>query len=541
MTDGDLRAPAAGVDTVGWDDVYERLCSADPAALGVDELEVLAQAAFWLGKPEESLDARRHAYMAHKLAGAEEEAAKAAWLLFIGHFDLGEIAVAGGWVKRSQQHSAAAPDTAGAGYAALAEAEWARNQGDLEEALAHTDRAIELGTASVDPDLVAIAQATRGRILVDGGRITGGVEALDEAMVAVVGEELSRFITGRVYCLLVSTCHELGDVSRAGEWTAAAAKWCEELGGDSWYPGLCRLHRCELESLRGEWMLAERQALRAVEELVPFGDYWVGEGLYLVGEIRRHKGDSAGAEEAYEQAHQLGRDPLPGLALLRAEKGDADGALKTLQLALVPGNGTPLRRARLLAAHATVALQAEAVEDAEMSSRELEELAESTGVMLLQGLAARARGAALIAHDQPEEALNALRISCQILRDLSIPYEEAHARLLVGVASREAGDEATADLELSAAAATFGKLGATLDAERASALLNRQKVLPRGLTEREVEVLALVAEGLTNREIAESLFISEHTVARHLSNVFRKLDVTSRSAAATFALEHDLT
>jgi DNA-binding NarL/FixJ family response regulator len=531
------RSAVAGAD---WQTTYERLCDLDPVTLSATDLDTLAEAAFWLGKPRDSLDARRHAYTAHKQAGDHDQAARAAWLLFIGHFDLSEMAVAGGWVKRGQQHAAATPDSAGAGYVALADADWVRYQGELRDAMARADRAIELGRRHNDPDLVALGQATKGRILVDGGKITDGVGELDEAMVAAVGDELSRFVTGRVYCLLVSTCHELGDVRRAGEWTATAVSWCEKLGEDSWYPGLCRLHRCELESLRGEWMLAEQEALRAAKELVPFGDYWVGEGMYLVGEIRRHKGDLANSEEAYEEAHQLGRDPLPGLALLRAERGDVEGAAKALRLGLAPGGGTPLRRARLLAAHVAVELEAGDVEAADRSSQELNTLADASGVMLLKAMAAKARGAVLLARDQVEDALAALRVACNILRDLSCPYEDAHARLLIGMATRKAGDDQTAQLEFAAAVTIFEELGATLDAERAKALLNRKRPLPRGLTEREIEVLALVAKGQTNRDIAGSLYISEHTVARHLSNVFRKLDVTSRSAAVAFALEHDL-
>lgn len=541
MFEGDQSGLDPPVASADWQETYDRLRSVESANLSVDDLEILAHAAFWLGKPKECLDAHRHAYTAHKGAGDDEMAAKAAWLLFTGHFDLSEIAVAGGWVKRAQLHAAAVPDSAGAGYVALADADWARHQGEADEGLTHAQQAIELGRRHDDPDVVALGQATRGRILVDQGAITSGVEALDEAMVAAVGGELTRFATGRVYCLLVSTCHEMGDVRRAGEWTAAAVKWCEELGADSWYPGLCRLHRCELESLRGEWMLAEQEALRAAEELAPFGDYWVGEGMYLVGEIRRHQGDQAGAELAYEQAHQLGRDPQPGLALLRLERGDTEGAAKALQLALAAGGGTPLRQARLLAAHVRVGIEIEDIEAAEQSAGELADLVDTTGVTLLQGMADRARGAVLVAQDRPEEALSTLRVACKTLRDLSVPYEEAHARLLVGMATRKAGDEETAQLDFAAAAKVFEDLGATLDAERARAQINQQAVLPKGLTEREVDVLALVAEGRTNRNIAETLFISEHTVARHLSNVFRKLDVTSRSAATAFALEHDLT
>lgn len=203
--------------------------------------------------------------------------------------------------------------------------------------------------------MIALGRAITGQTLIAVGRVPEGIAELDSAMLSAVGGELSRFVTGRVYCILVTSCHELGDIRRAGEWTTTAVRWCESLGEESWYPGVCRLHRCELDSMRGDWQRAEREARAATEELAPFGPFWVGEGLYLIGEIQRQKRDFSAAEQAYAEAHARGREPLPGLALLRAGRGDTEGALAVLSRALHDTGTAPLHTARLLEAHVGIA------------------------------------------------------------------------------------------------------------------------------------------------------------------------------------------
>lgn len=532
------RFPATSV--TDWRETYRELAGRDLAALEAPDLERLGEAAFWTGQPREAIAARRRAYAAHRDTGNQAAATRIAWLLFYNHFDLDEVAAAGGWLKRAQRHATELGDTVEEGYVAVAEADWALYRGELEEAGENARRATDVGRRHADHDLTALAGATEGRILVDGGQISEGLALLDEVMVAAAADELSPFVTGWVYCLLLYTCQEVGDLRRASEWTEAAMRWSEARGEESWYPGLCQLHHCEVRTLRGDWSSAEEDALRAAAELAPFGDYLVAEGHYLAGEIRLRRGDVAGAEDAFRRAHELGRDPQPGMALARLAQGDPNSAANTLRLALGSGEGTPLRRARLLAAHVDSELATGNVDAAAESAARLEDLAQHAGVMMLSALAARARGEVLLAQDDADGALPVLQEACSIYRELSCPYEIAETRILVGSAARRAGDEDTARLEFQAALATFERLGAEPAAERARGLLQRRSTRPRGLTEREVEVLALVARGKTNREVAEALFISEHTVARHLSNIFRKIDVASRSAATAFAFEHQL-
>lgn len=528
------------MDRSDWREAHVALHDRDVGSLDLAELEDMAEACFWMCEPRYWLDARRRAYAIYRDAGDIEQAALISWHLFTGHFDLGETAVAGGWAGRAAQHGDQLPGTVAAGYAELAQGEWARFNGSLDAGLEHAARAIALGEANSDSDLVALGKATRGRFRVLSGDPAAGVSEMDEAMLSAAGGELSRFTTGRVYCLLVSTCHEMGDVRRAGEWTATAVRWCERLGEESWYPGLCRLHRCELDSLLGEWVRAEREARVAADELAPFGPYWVGEGLYLVGEIHRHRGDLADAEGAYAQAHEHGREPLPGMALVRAEKGDAAGAEKLLARSLDTGGYSPLRAAHMLDAHTTVALAAGHLDQAVESAVRLRDLADRARVPLLDALALRAQGATRLAAGETEESLGLLRRAAALLLDLSCPYEEGRARMLMGEALAAAGDAASAQLEFAAAASVFERLGARIDADRARNSMPGDNSLPNDLTAREAEVLALVARGKSNRMVAEELVLSEHTVARHLSNIFRKIHVTSRSAAAAFAFDHHL-
>jgi DNA-binding CsgD family transcriptional regulator len=532
--------PQPAPERVSWQKVYGDLSAAEADTLTAEELESLADAAFWLGCPRESIVARQRAYRRHRHAHDGRRTTMAAWRLFYSYFDLDATAAASGWIQRAHRHALEVPDEIESHYVALADADWALYNGRLDDALARARQADDAGRQFDDRDLEALGVATQGRVLVARGDVSEGVDRLDEAMAASLSGELSPFAIGWIHCLLLSTCQELGDVRRAAEWTDVAIRWSEESGEHSWYPGLCRLHRCEVQSLRGEWTVAEREALRAAEELAPFGDYLIADGHYLAGEIRRRRGDSAGAEEAFRRAHELGRDPQPGLALLRLAQGDAKSAATALGLALSGGSGGQVRRGRLLAAHIDAELRLGNVEAARASAEELRELAAASRALYLRAMAASSHGAVLLADDDIEGAVRVLREACDMCRDLSCPYEAAEARVLLGVAARRAGDEQTARLEFEAARAIFEQLGAVPGVDRVNGLLAADTLNRHGLTAREVDVLRQAAQGKSNQEIALSLFISQHTVARHLGNIFRKLDVTSRSAATAFAYENDL-
>jgi ATP/maltotriose-dependent transcriptional regulator MalT len=532
-------ATADGVDSL-WRRRYAELTASPLSTLKPDDLELLAQAAFWLGRPRETIAARARAYTCHRDANAHVRAARVCWQLFHNHFELNETAAASGWLNRAQRHVKEVPDSVERGYVAIAAAMWEGYAGRYDNAIAQAALGYELGQARDDRDLSAWGLALQGGMRVANGDVAEGVALLDEAMVETVSGDLGPFVTGWIYCYLLKTCQALGDVARATEWTDAAVRWCEQQGVDSWYPGLCRLHRCEVSSLRGEWASAEREALRVAEELAPFGDYLIAEGQYIAGEIRLRRGDYAGAEYAFRRSHELGHDPQPGLALLRLAQRDVQGAVNQLRLALVGGSHPPLPRARVLAALVKAELELGDTAAAARSVDELAKLARTSDSQLLWALLAMSHGAVLLAQDDLDQALPLLREAMVICQRLGCPYEAAEARMALGMAARRGGDEETARLEFDTARAAFARLGAHPDGERAAALAEPASRNPYELSDREVDVIRLVAKGLSNREIARALVISEHTVRRHLSNLYRKIGVTSRSAATAFAFEHKL-
>ena len=523
-----------------WVEAYERLRSLDPVELTAQDLEGLADAAWWLSRLDDSIAARQRAYAAYAAGSDDRAAARMAARLCVEHFTRREPAVAGGWLMRAQRHLREQPECAEHAFLAMVEANVARFSGDPEGSIAIARRAIEIAQRSGDRDLVAVAIHIEGLSHIASGKITEGIALLDEAMTSVLAGEVGAFFTGVIYCSVIEACLQLGDVGRAGEWSDAARAWCETVPPESPYPGLCRINRAEVAILRGAWPEAEAEASRASEELMRLDPAASGAAWYQVGEARRPAGNLEGAEEAFARAQQLGFEPQPGAALLRLAQKRAEAARSALGVAIAAESGNPLRRAKLLSAMVDVALASGELDEASVAVEELEAIAQAIPTAALAATVDTARGALLLANADAPAALELLRRACASWQDLRLPYEAAQARLLSGKAARAVGDEDGGRAELRAALAAFERLGAATDAAKASMLLEERGDLPGGLTEREAEVLRLVAAGKSNRQIAVELVISEHTVARHLQNIFTKLNVSSRSAATAFAFEHGL-
>jgi DNA-binding CsgD family transcriptional regulator len=523
-----------------WGAIAARLSARDPSTLAASELDELAEALFWLDDPRASTRTWHRAYAAHVLGGDDDRAAMAAWRAFYDHFLIGEHAIAAGWLRRVHRHVAADGQRPVAGYLAVAEADRCDAEGRPDVALRETGRAVDIGRRTGDRDLTALALSSRGRLLIARGQVPEGVALLDEAMASVIAGELTALFTGWVFCSALDACHGLADLRRATEWTDAALRWCDTLREGALFPGLCRVHRVELACLRGAWGDAENQVVRACEELLAHDPRYAGEAHYLAGELRRLRGDLDGAEAAYLRAHELGRSPQPGLALVRLEQGEVDAARHALRNASRPGPATPLPRARLLAAMVDAELAAGDPDAAEDAARALEVLADTTGSAYLDSLAAESRGAVALQRGEVAAAFGPLRAAYERHATAGLRFEAARVQVRLGVASRLAGDAEGARLELTAARATFERLGASIEARNAAALLGAPRTRVGGLTDREVEVLQLVALGHTNRRIGTELQISEHTVARHLSNIRLKLGVPSRAAATAFAVANHL-
>ena len=531
-------------DAIGreaWAEAYEAFLPLDQLALAPRDLQGLADAAWWGSKIDESIAARQRAYTGYSEAGDDPAAAASALRLCIEHFLRGEPAVGAGWLGRAQRHLDERPECVEHAFLAVMQATVARFGGELDAALALAKHGVTIAQRFGDRNFLAMAIHTEGLVHIAAGRVTEGMPLLDEAMTSVVAGELADYFTGAIYCNVIEACLLLADVRRAGEWSEAARAWCETIPPESPFPGICRVNRAEVARLRGDWPEAEAEAARAVDELARLGPAAAAPALYELGEIRRRTGDFAGAEEAFTRVHELGSDPQPGLALLRLAQGKVAAARTAFGVSGAGAPSSPPQRARLLAAKVDIALAAADLDEARAARDELESIAREFATPALAAASATADGAVRLAESDLPGAIESLRRARATWQDLKLPYETARIRVLCGLALRAAGHAEESALELRAALAVFERLGAAPDVATTAAMLAGGDQLPRGLTPREAEVLRLVAAGKTNRDIAVALVISEHTVARHLQNMFVKLDVSSRSGATAFAFEHDLT
>jgi DNA-binding CsgD family transcriptional regulator len=265
---------------------------------------------------------------------------------------------------------------------------------------------------------------------------------------------------------------------------------------------------------------------------------FASEALYQLGEVRRQRGDLDAAEEAFRRASDLGREPQPGLALVRLARGKTDAAAASVRRALAQESNR-LTRGRLLLAQVEIAIAGDDLTTAGVAANELAEIAREYGSVALEAATALAQGRAVLARGDASAALGPLQRAWELWNAADCPFEAAETRRAMGLACRELGDSDGAELALSSSLQAFEQLGARGEADRTAALL-RARPAVAGLTAREVEVLRLVSAGKSNREIAAELNLSVKTVARHLSNIFCKIDVSSRTAATAFAYEHGL-
>jgi DNA-binding CsgD family transcriptional regulator len=524
---------------LAWRDALEALGRADRAArLGGDDLELLAVSAYMLGRVDDFLGCLERAHRVHAESGDPLRAARCAVFLGMHLAVRGEMGQATGWFGRAQRIvEGEGGESAERGYLLLPLAIQREIAGDHEAARAAAASAVEVAVRVRDPDLLALATQLQGRNLIMAGRVDEGLALLDEAMLAVAAEELTPIITGIVYCGVIGGCEAAYDLRRAQEWTDALSRWCERQPDMVAFSGRCLAHRAEIMRVHGAWEDALAEAQRAGERCErAMSPMDAGQALYLQGEVHRLRGDVTAAEDAYRDANRLGREPQPGLALLRLAQGDSAAAGSAIRRA-VAESAEPLERARLLPACAEIAVAAGDAATAREAAGELAEIAARYRSPMLSAISGQVLGMVELAEGAPGAALPPMRRALRTWQELGAPYEAARTRVLLGLACRALGDEDTAGLELEAARSAFEQLGAAPDLTRMTPAATR----PAGdLTPRELDVLRLVAAGRSNRQIAAELVVSEHTVARHVQNILAKLRVPSRTAAAAYAFEHGL-
>ena len=540
--DADLDRGQRAFAQQAWATAYESLSSADEAdELVAEDLESLAIAAYMLGRVDEFLATLERAHHAYVASGGSRAAARAAVHLGVNLAMLGDVARAGGWFGRAQRlverEDAECPER---GYLLLPLALRHEAAGEYALVAEGAGEATAIGERSGDRDLFALGAHVQGIALLRLARFEEGFRLLDEAMLAAIGGELSPMVTGIVYCGAIAGCEEAYELRRAHEWTAALARWWEGQPELVAFSGRCLAHRAEILQLHGEWPEALEEARRARERCERAENQLAaGQAAYQLADVLRRKGEFAAADAAYRDANACGRQPQPGLSLLRLAEGDAQAAGASLRRALTE-TVPPLERSRLLPAYAEVMVALGDLEQAGPACRELTEIASDFPSAMLGAIAACAQGSVELAAGDADAALVTLRRALRVWQELGAPYEAARVRVLVALACRALEDEDTARLELEAARTVFEGLTARPDLRRIDALTRADGDDAHGLSRRELEVLRLVAAGRTNREIAATLVLSEHTVARHVQNIFGKLRVSSRTAATAFAFEHDL-
>jgi DNA-binding NarL/FixJ family response regulator len=352
-------------------------------------------------------------------------------------------------------------------------------------------------------------------------------------MLGVLAGEVDPEWGGDIFCATIHVCHELADYQRMADWTQATEEWCRQFGSDAIYAGVCRVHRLELRSVLGEWETVESDLSEVCSGLAGSNPWVAGEGWYQLGELRRLKGDGVAARDAYALAREAGIDPVPGEALLELHEGASAKAWTVITRAL--DGRDRVARVRLLRAAIEIALVTGREESGAAFRDELRSAAKDYASAGFTAWADQADGMISYAHGDAPSAVDSILKALAYFRRQRLKCEQARALAWLGAAYELGGDAAHAELVRVEASAVFDALGA-----QANLGVSRRAAPGTGpLTPRESEVLEEVARGASNREIAQRLFISEKTVGRHLANIYLKLGLTSRTAAAAWWRDED--
>ena len=523
---------------VDWTGRFAQFLS-DEASLSAAELDEFGQAAWFIGRDDVAARAWERGHLKHLEGGDGAGAVRCVFWLGFTLAEHGEVVKAQTWMARLFELCARfAGDPFVDACAELCRAQVAFASGEIpSSAVLYHDAA---GLAEqADPDVEVQATMGEGRALMRLGRIEEALACMDRVMLLIGTGGVTDRAAGPAYCATIASLLARGDIERARVWTQDLGQWCDAQRGLQPFRGECTLHRATVMQIGGEWASAVAAAdsvCRTEERPETLGNAW-----YRLGELHRVAGRAAQARDAYRQASAMGRVVQPGLALLHRDAGQLDVAWAGLERARAAAV-EPAFRAELLAAAVEVALAMRQVPRARVAADGLRDCAGVADTLYLWALSAQADGEVATAEAAIIDALTLLRTAWSLWRRLDAPYDAARTRFALGRAAREAGDEEGAQLEFDAARTVFEALGAVPDLarlERAAARTGTTAPDP-GLSRREREVLDLVAHGLSNRGIAERLFLSERTVARHVGNILAKLDVPSRSAATAYAFEHDL-
>jgi class 3 adenylate cyclase len=475
-----LELGRSAMDRHAWAEAIDAFKAADhDGGLEPGDLEHLGTAAWWAGRPDEATEALDRAFNGYTEAGQATDAARAAMTLGYQAFRRQAPSVGGGWLARAARLLESEPESPMHARLAVFDSFGALVAGRITEGIELADRAMQMAQTHNEPDANFLAMSFKGMALVFTGDWQAGLALIDEAATAAASGQLDLRVASDIYCNTIAACRNAGDLKRAAQWADEGERWMhrQAVGG---YPGICRVHRAELNRLRGRWPEAEQEARQACEELERFGLLdAVGYAHNEVGEVRLRMGDLDGASEAFERAYEFGYDAQPGMALLQLARGELDEAARSINRGLaatagIDGPGDRATRARLLPAQIDIALAAGDLETAGPAVTELESIAAEFQRPFFEAGALTARGELFLGEARPSDASPLLGRSWRLWQETDLPYESARARLRYAEALAADGDPAMARRDLRAARGVFERLGARRDLARVDTLLGEE-------------------------------------------------------------------
>jgi DNA-binding CsgD family transcriptional regulator len=563
----ELKRGRAFYGARSWGNAYRSLSLADTIEpLCANDLEYLAVPAYLTGHDDEYLEVLQRAHRAHIAEGDIPRAVRCACWLTLRLLFRGEIGRATGWLARAQRLlDRDLRDSVEEGYLLLPTLQQLIIARNWEAVYELATRAAEIGERFNDTDLINAARHLQARSLLQRGRVTEALTLLDGVMANVVIGDLSPLVTGYVFSQAIQSCIYVYALERAREWSEAFARWCDSQPEMLAFTGTCSVLRAQVMQVSGAWLDAIEEAQRAFERCSLIGQCstpteWyrraevhargTGSGVarlraasaaYQQGEVHRLRGEFEAAEKAFRVASEHGMSPYPGLALLRAAQGRIEAASAAIRRVLA-ATTDQFERTRFLPAYIDIMLAAGETSQARAACADLGRIAKIIDTDVLSTIAMQAHGFIELAEGNAQAAIGLLRSACRAWQQFGAPYAAARVRVQVALACRALADDDGCELELSAARAVFEELGAAPDLAYVDSLGAdpNSNFRSHGLTLREMQVLRRVAAGVTNRKIASEFSLSEKTVDRHVSNIFAKLDVPSRTAATAYAYEHKL-
>ena len=543
-THDDLAGGRAALARGDWQVAFDTFVAIPGVDERPDALEDLALAAWWLDLADVVFDARERAYRGYRQLGDNLGAARmAVWLGWDTGAFRGELAVANGWLQRARRLLEGVPDAPEHAWLAIRSGVLALlEEGDPQEAQRLASEAVRVGQALGAVDYEMVGRALHGFARVTAGAVVEGLQELDEINAAVVAGEMSdRVLIGLAGCYLIGACERVHDYERATQWCDRLRAFCKSVGYRPLF-AVCRTQYASVCMWRGAWEEAEHELTSAADELAACRPAMTGEGLVRLGELRRRQGK---LDEAMALFERVGSHPLAsiGRANVLFDRGDhaSSAELAERHLRRLPASN---RTERIAALELKVRAYVEQgrLDEAAPAVAELHAIAEESQTAPLRARASFAAGLVAARSGDANTARTRLEDAVDLFSASGAPFETGRARVELARSMGALSRHEAAVAEARRAIDDLSPLGATLELARAQAVLEAVAGRPaaqgddrKGLTQREIEVLRLISAGLNNPAIAERLFISEHTVHRHVANTLTKLNVSSRSAAVAQA------